>query len=404
MLENREYYRDQSFYEWRPAPRRSVEENERARQPRRGKRRRSNRSSARMWVASVAACAVFGFVGGMVSGRAVKSQSVPPAGAQTEVLYQAVIRTAASGDNADEPMTMAATASVVKQTVVEITTETVSTNGRMGQLISEGAGSGVIITADGYIVTNNHVISGARSITVRLPDGAEYAAALVGSDAKTDLAILKIGAAGLTPAVLGDSSTLTVGETLVAVGNPLGELGGSVSSGILSALDREIAIDGETMRLLQTDAAINPGNSGGGLYNLYGELVGVVNAKSSGTDVEGLGFAIPVNTAKTVIADLMAHGYVQGRIDTGLTLLDISSAQSAMVYRVNQTGLYIRESTHGELRSGDRITAVDGNEITGLSSYNALMDAHAVGDTVRVTVSRNGQSLAASITLGEMRS
>lgn len=377
---------------------------ERERQPRRVHKRRNNSPSPLVLAACVVVCAIFGFAGGYVSDQAAKNQSASSERAQTEVLYQTVIRTVAAGDSADEAMTMAQTAAVVKETVVEITTEIVSTNGRMRQLIGEGAGSGVIITADGYIVTNNHVISGASSITVRLPGGTEYAAALVGSDAKSDLAILKIGAAGLTPAVLGDSSTLTVGETLVAVGNPLGELGGSVTSGILSALDREITIDGETMRLLQTDTAINPGNSGGGLYNLYGELIGVVNAKSSGTDVEGLGFAIPVNTAKTVIADLIAHGYMQGRIDTGLTLLDISTAQAAMTYRVSQVGLYIYESTNSELRSGDRITQVDGNDIADMASYNAVMDAHAVGDTVRMTVARNGQNLTVSLTLGEMRS
>lgn len=404
MSENHDSYQDSNYVEARPPITLRIEGTGGEGPRRRGRKSRRNRPSALMLVTCVVACSLFGFAGGYVSDQMTKSQSTTSSKARTEVLYQSVIRTVAAGDSADVAMTVAEAAAVVKQTVVEITTETVTTNGRMGQLISEGAGSGVIITADGYIATNHHVISGARSITVRLPDGTEYAAQLIGSDSKTDLAVLKIDAAGLVPAVLGDSSTLIVGETLVAVGNPLGELGGTVTSGILSALDREITIDSESMRLLQTDTAINPGNSGGGLYNLYGELIGVINAKSSGSDVEGLGFAIPMNTAKVVIEDLMTYGYVQGRVDAGLTLVDISSAQTAMRYRVNRTGLYISESTTGELRSGDRMIAIDGTEIADMADYNAVMDTYGVGDTVNMTVYRNGQTLTVSITLGEMKS
>lgn len=371
-------------------------------------KKKRNRLPALALALCVTVSGLFGFAGGYVS-NSVKAS--PPDSAsdsvsavQTEVMYQSVIRSVASGDTSiSAAMTVPEVAAAVKETVVEITTETVSTNGRMGQLISEGAGSGVIVSTDGYIVTNNHVVSGARSISVRLSDGTEYTASLVGTDAKSDLAVLKIDANGLTPAVLGDSSSLMVGETLVAVGNPLGELGGTVTSGILSALDREITIDGESMRLLQTDTAINPGNSGGGLFNLYGELIGIVNAKSSGTDVEGLGFAIPVNNAKTVIENIIEYGYVQGRIDTGFTLIDLSSAQLAMMYRVNQTGLYIYDSMNSSLRSGDRIISIDGNEITDLSSYNAVMDTYSVGDTIEIAIVRSNQNLTVSITLGEQK-
>lgn len=358
--------------------------------------------------ACIAASSLFGFAGGYVSDqiRETSSASVidTASAAQIAALDPSVIRTTASGDaSVNIAMTVPEVAAIVKQTVVEITTETMTTSGRMGQLITEGAGSGVIINSDGYIVTNNHVISGARSITVRLSNGKEYSASLIGTDTKSDLAVLKIGAAGLTSAVLGESSSLVVGETLIAVGNPLGKLGGTVTSGILSALDREITIDGEAMRLLQTDTAINPGNSGGGLFNLYGELIGIVNAKSSGTDVEGLGFAIPINTAKNVIEDIIKYGYVQGRIDTGLTLLDLSNTQKAMMYRVNKTGLYVYESTNSAFKTGDRIVAVDGTEITDLASYNAVLNTHNIGDTVKFTVSRNGQSLAVIITLEEWK-
>lgn len=215
---------------------------------------------------------------------------------------------------------------------------------------------------------------------------------------------LKINVSGLTPAVLGDSSLLVVGETMIAVGNPLGELGVTVTSGIISTLDRQITIDGETMLLLQTDAAINPGNSGGGLFNLYGELIGIVNAKPSGSDIEGLGFAIPINTAQSIMENIIEYGYVKGRIDTGLTLVDISNAQIAMMYRVNQTGLYISQSTNRELNSGDKITAVDRVAAADLASYNAVMNSHQVGDMVDITIVRGNQSLTVTITLTEQKS
>lgn len=173
--------------------------------------------------------------------------------------------------------------------MVEITTESVQTGSYFNQYVATGAGSGVIISADGYIVTNDHVISGANSIAVRLHDGTTLDAALVATDAKTDLAVIRVQAQGLIPATLGTSADLVVGQPVVAIGNPLGRLGGTVTDGIISAKDRVISIDGEHMTLLQTNAAVNPGNSGGGLFDAQARLVGVVNSKSSGSDVEGLG-------------------------------------------------------------------------------------------------------------------
>jgi serine protease Do len=300
-------------------------------------------------------------------------------------------------------ISVADAAASVKQTVVEITTESVVRNAWVGQYVQDGAGSGVIVSTDGYIVTNYHVISEARSATVRLANGKTYTASLKGADAKPDLAILKIDATGLTPAVYGDSSKLVVGQTSIAVGNPLGELGGTVTCGIISALDREINIDGESMTLLQTDASVSPGNSGGGLFNLSGELIGVVNAKSSGSDTEGIGFAIPINTVKSVINDIMAVGYVRGRVDTGFTLVNISTAHLAMRYRVSQTGLYISKSANTAFLNGDRITAINSTPVINLASYNAAMKVFAVGDTIQVTVSRDGQSLTIPLTLGELK-
>lgn len=246
---------------------------------------------------------VFGFLGGYLGGRAQRSNTQSPSSTipQTDTIIQTATPAATS-----DLLTIPEVAAAVKPTVVEITTETAMSyrygRGRMvGQYISEGAGSGVILTEDGYIATNYHVINGANSVTVRLSDGTEYPASVIGASEMDDLAVLKIDASALTPAVMGDSSNLLVGDGAVAVGNPLGELGGTVTDGIISALDREITLDGVSMTLLQTSAAINPGNSGGGLFNLRGELIGIVNAKSAGSEIEGLGFAIPINAAQPIL-------------------------------------------------------------------------------------------------------
>ncbi|MCL2756834.1 MAG: trypsin-like peptidase domain-containing protein [Coriobacteriia bacterium] len=320
----------------------------------------------------------------------------------TTVLYQSVIRTSAD-NNAAGVMSLQDVVANVKDSVVEITTETVSTNWNMRQFISTGAGSGVIVSTDGYIVTNNHVVEGAQTIMVRLSNGQLYEAVLVGADAKTDIAVLKISATGLQPAILGFSSSLLVGQPVIAIGNPLGELGGTVTSGIISALDRDITIDGETLSLLQTDTAINPGNSGGGLFNLYGELVGIVNAKSSGSGIEGLGFAIPIDAVKDVIEQIIEFGYVKGRIDTGFILVDIQDNQTAMMYRINTFGLYISKSASSDFQSGDRITSLNGQTINSLADWNRQLDRYSVGDTIRVTVVRNGSSITYTLTLTELR-
>lgn len=318
------------------------------------------------------------------------------------VLYQTVLRTS-SDESAVGKMSVEDVVLNVKHSVVEITTETVSRSRFMGQFVSTGAGSGVIVSTDGYIVTNNHVVEGAETIKVRLSNEKEYQAALIGTDTKTDLAIIRIDAGDLQPAILGHSSSLLVGQSSIAIGNPLGELGGTVTSGIISALDREITIDGKAMSLLQTDTAINPGNSGGGLFDLYGELIGIINAKSSGSEIEGLGFAIPIDTAKTVIEQIIEYGYVKDRIYTGFTLVDIQDAQTAMSYRINQLGLYISRSVSSDFQSGDRITAVDGQEINSLAEWNKQMNKYSVGDTVEITVARNGRNTTYLLALTELK-
>ncbi len=315
-----------------------------------------------------------------------------------------------SAGTASGALSIADVAAKTVHSVVEISTESVKTNYYMQQYISEGAGSGVIIRSDGYIVTNNHVIDGAGKITVRLRDGKTYEAKLVGTDEKTDVALLKIEASGLTAASFGDSATLRVGETAIAIGNPLGQLGGTVTAGIISALDRAIKIDGRTMNLMQTDAAINPGNSGGGLFNDRAELIGIVAAKSSGVEIEGLGFAIPVNDVKTVIEQLISYGYVKGRVDLGMSFMDanyLSTGSSYVVFGNWNTGAYVETVTAGSnaekagFRAGDRIVAIDDTKVSSSEQITQIMEQYQVGDTVTFTVSRNGQAGKLTLQLAE---
>ena len=302
---------------------------------------------------------------------------------------------------------VAEVASAVKDTVVEITTEYVATSSFFSNYVTTGAGSGVIFTNDGYIVTNNHVIEGSNAIEVTLNNGDVYAASLIATDSKTDLAVIKIETTGLTAAILGDSDALVVGEDAIAIGNPLGELGGTVTNGIISALDREVTVEGQKMNLLQTNAAINPGNSGGGLFNAKGELIGIVSAKSSGTDIEGLGFAIPVNDVKEVVVQLIEKGYVAGRPALGVSVIDINSIQLAMQYGVSQYGVYIAEVLEGSaaekagLQSGDMFIAMNDIIIESYEDLSNALSAQAVGDTVIFQIKRNGRMIQVEATLQE---
>lgn len=294
----------------------------------------------------------------------------------------------------------------VSDCVVEITTETVQNSTFMGQYVSTGAGSGVIISESGYIVTNNHVIEDARNIKVTLKSGESYTATLVGTDETSDIAVIRIEPESkeLSVAVLGCSEDVKVGEYVVAIGNPLGSLGGTMTEGIISATERQISIDGESMTLLQTSAAINPGNSGGGLFNMKGELVGIVNAKASGEDIEGLGFAIPVDTAYTVICDLVQYGYVRGVPDCGLSTIDITAQNLYTFYRygITSTGVMIYESKYSdELKSGDMIVSVNGISVSSSSEVESIIQACSVGDSVTFTVQRSNKTVNVSLTLRE---
>ncbi|MBQ7171898.1 MAG: trypsin-like peptidase domain-containing protein [Clostridia bacterium] len=309
-----------------------------------------------------------------------------------------------NGKDVVETGTYAQVAAAVKDSVVEITTETVRTSQIYGQYVTGGAGSGVIISTDGVVITNYHVIDGAGTVTVRTTDGKDYPATVTASDSESDIALLKIEATGLTAATLGNSSALVVGQEVMAIGNPLGSLGGTVTNGIISALDREIEIDGQTMNLLQTNAAVNPGNSGGGLFNLGGELIGIVNAKSAGSDVEGLGFAIPINDAIEVMKELNEYGYVRGRVQLGITYyeVDSSSIYSNPFSAYSTPGIYVRTSElNPDLKSGDRIISVDGKEVSSAAGIKRALQGHKVGDTVEVTVVRSGRTVTVTATLYE---
>lgn len=334
-------------------------------------------------------------------------------------IKNAPVITTASTNNTGTPYTISHTdiSSVVTKcadSVVEITIETQSTLYGHYTYTQEGNGSGVIISADGYILTNNHVISGANKISVTLRNGNSYEAKLIGTDSKTDIAIIKVEANNLTTAVLGNSDSLVVGELAIAIGNPLGQLGGTVTDGIISALEREIKLDNSTMNLIQTNAAINPGNSGGGLFNANGELIGVVVAKSSGVNVEGLGFAIPINDVKTVINDLLEHGYATNRAFLGVQLANTSysnndfSIYSMFFNSVNYGALVteVVEDSPAEkagIKKNDIIVSVDNEVVSQASDVTSKISNFNVGDKITIGLIRDNKTLNVDVTLAEYK-
>ena len=270
----------------------------------------------------------------------------------------------------------------------------------------KAAGSGVIISQDGYILTCAHVVSGATSVKVQLNGSDEsYDATVVGQDSTSDIAVLKIDATGLTPAVIGDSDALAVGEVAVAVGNPLGTLSNTVTDGIVSALNRQVTVQNNDMTLIQTDASISPGNSGGGLFNANGELIGIVNAKSSYSEAEGIGFAIPINTAMEIGRQLIENGSV-ARPALGVKIMDVTDAQTAQQLGVSTMGVYVVEVTKGSgadaagVQAGDRVLAVDDTAVSDSSALKNYLKDKGIGDTVNLQVERDGKVLTLAVTLG----
>ena len=384
-------------------------------QPPKTKKKFNGKRVARSAVALVLAAAM-GFAGGFVgakfggSGKVVIQQVAPSSTADSASGSDSSITAASSSGSS---LTTEQVADLVSPSVVVITTEQVvySQWSWYGQnQVESGAGSGVIISSDGYILTCAHVVDGASTITVTIGD-KDYTATLVGEDTTSDIAVIKIDADGLTPATVGNSDSLKVGQSVMAVGNPLGELGGTVTGGMISALNRSVTIQGSssvnTMSLIQMDASVSPGNSGGGLFNMNGELVGIVNAKSSSSDAEGLGFAIPINDAIKVAQELLENGYVTGRPYLGITYLAVEDAQTAAQLGVNAYGVYVVEVVKGGpaekagLQAGDRIVSVDGTEIASKDDLGTLMQKHAAGDTLSITIAREGQMQTVNVTLGE---
>lgn len=276
-------------------------------------------------------------------------------------------------------------------------------------------GSGVIISSDGYILTNNHIInsssnssyyevSKANKVTVYLyNDETEYEGTIVGTDEETDLAVIKIDKTDLTPAELGDSSSIQVGEFAMAIGNPLG-MQSSTSSGIISAVDRKVTSDGKTYTLIQTDAAINSGNSGGALVNSKGQVIGINTLKLSGTGIEGMGFAIPINSTKTIYEQLIQYNKVK-RPQIGITGRDLDEATAKANNLV--VGVYIlsvEEFSGAEkagLKVGDVIVAVDGTTVTSMDKINEIKNTHSIGDNIKIKVNRNGNEKEFTVTLQE---
>ena len=362
----------------------------------------------RTWVkvtALLLACAVVGGAAGvggaaMVNGGSGNEATIQESGRKPVTVQ---IKTVNGLTKMDPNEVYAATVN----STVSINCSATSTNifGQTTQ--SASSGSGFIITKDGYVVTNHHVVSNASSIKVTLYNGETYDATLIGSDSDYDVAVLKINAEDLQPVTLGNSADVNVGDSVLAIGNPLGELTFSMSQGIVSCCDRAINVDGTPFNMIQVDASINPGNSGGPLMNLYGEVVGIVSAKYSSysdTTVEGLGFAIPIGDVQAIITDIMENGQITNKPSFGITAGTMTQ-QMAAQYQIDQTsGAFVYSVNKGGagekagLKMGDVITKVDSTDITSMEDLTAAKKGHKAGDTVTVTYYRDGQTQTTELT------
>ena len=352
------------------------------------------------------ACALVG--GGAGFGGAALARSVGVGGGtaihQSDRTVQEVTVKKVTGQTL---MTPAEVYASTVGSVVSINCSAVSTNIFGQRVESASSGSGFVITQDGYIVTNHHVVASASSVKVTMYDGKEYSAAVVGSDSDYDVAVLKVETTGLQPVTLGNSADVNVGDTVLAIGNPLGELTLSMSQGIVSCCDRAINVSGTPFNMIQVDASINPGNSGGPLMNLYGEVVGIVSAKYSSysnTAVEGLGFAIPIGDVRAVITDIMENGQITSKPSMGI-IAGTMTRQMAAQYQIDKdSGVFVYSVDKGGagekagLRMGDVITKVDSMEITSMEDLTAAKKGHRAGDTVTVIYYRDGQNYSTELT------
>ena len=368
-------------------------------------------------VALLLACALVGGGSGWGAAALAQKNSTAQAAAATGSSASSVVL---EGKRDTTALTVAAidtskelTASEVYAQNVNSTvgiTTSITTNYFGYQTTAAASGSGFILTADGYIVTNYHVVESSNAITVTTYDGTKYDAALVGYDESNDIAVLKIDASGLTPVVLGDSNSLAVGDDVVAIGNPLGELTFSLTAGAVSALNREITLSsGTTMNLIQTDCAINSGNSGGALFNMYGEVVGITNAKYSGSgssseaSIDNIGFAIPISSVRSIIQSIIENGYIV-KPYIGVSVSDVSTEtqsyglpEGAAVRAVTENG----PAAQAGLQTNDIITTVNGQSISGSADLVRIVKAANPGDTLELSVYRQGQTLSVTLTVGE---
>lgn len=359
--------------------------------------------------AAVTSAVCFGIFAAAFSGFSGDGNSVKPEGNKltiSGVPQESSIKNTATTANVNK-MTIPDIYDKVSPAVVSIISTSASGGSYFQNSTASSSGSGVILTKDGYIVTNNHVIDGASIITVKTTANQSFDAQVVGKDARTDLAVLKVSSEQELPfAELGDSSLLRVGDMALAIGNPLQEaLASTLTVGYISAINRTMVIEDRQMTMLQTDAAINPGNSGGALINIYGQVIGINTAKSTGYDIEGLGFAIPINEAIPVIESIIENGYVKGRPLVGITGIDVTE----QIAKANNLpmGIYISTVIEGGaaqlggLQAGDVILEFDGKEVKSIDEINEIRDEHQVGDKVEVKISRNGNKKTVTIELQE---
>ena len=352
-------------------------------------------------------CALLGgFIGAGVN-RAVFGAKVNETAVQVSDREVAEITTVRVGGGRELTMPEVYAANI--NSVVSINVSATGTN-VFGQSVQTAAsGSGFAITQDGYIVTNYHVVEGASSVKVTLYNGETYDASVIGGDEDYDIAVIKIDVNGLSPVVLGDSSKIAIGETVAAIGNPLGELTFSMSQGIVSCVDRAINVDGTPFNMIQVDCSINPGNSGGPLVNTYGEVVGIVSAKYSSyssTTVEGIGFAIPINDVLAMIEDIMTNGYVTNKPFIGITPGTMTK-QMAQQYRYDiSEGVFVYSVEPGSaadkagLKMGDVILKIDGKEIKDTAGLTAAKKSYSAGDTATFTIYRGGETMEIQLTFG----
>ena len=354
--------------------------------------------------ALILACAVAGGLAGW-GGAAIAGSSTSRTAIQQSSRQPVSVQVKnVDGQTKMEPAEVYAS---VVNSAVSINCSATSTNIFGQQTQTASSGSGFIITEDGYVVTNYHVVSGASSVEVTLYNGDTYDATVIGGDSDYDVAVLKINASGLQPVTLGESADVNVGDSVLAIGNPLGELTFSMSQGIVSSCDRAINVDGTPFNMIQVDCSINPGNSGGPLVNLYGEVVGIVSAKYStysSTTVEGLGFAIPISDVRSIITDIMENGAVTDKAYMAITAGTMNE-QMAAQFNIDVTeGVFVYSVVEGGagdkagLRLGDVITKMNDKTLTSRQDLSAAMKGYRAGDTVTLTVYRGGQYIEVELT------